>query len=141
MKKRLVVMLVAILILSTMAAGVANARASLYLRNYDISMSAEDNCKIRVTYFVEGTGEMTKIGAQTIVVEKRNGTAWEHFQTYRGDSRNDFYSYATDFHKSSFIFTGVPGNQYRATLVSYAGNSSGSDVGDDKISNSATCRY
>lgn len=141
MKKRLVVLLVTILIFSTIAAGVASARTSLYLRHYDISLSAEDNCKIRVSYKVDGTGEMTKIGAQTIVVEKRNGTAWEHYQTYRGDSRDDFYSYNTDIHKSSFTFTGVPGNQYRATLVSYAGNNSGSDVGEDKVSNSATCRY
>lgn len=105
-----------------------NFFASDYLESYLLLLTAKGNGKMLVTYSVDGTGYMTKIGAESICIEEKVGNSWREVNTYYGSSNSDFYSYNALGHLSSMEFSGVAGRQYRATMVAYAGNNRGNDT-------------
>ncbi len=141
MKKKLVTMTLALLMIVSVsgAAFAAANRASDYLSNYSISMEAIGNGEMEIFYDVNGTGIMTKIGAQALYIDEYANGEWNPYLTLTAADDDSFYGYNTTGHAGFAYFTGTPGLKYRVTLKAYARNSSGSDTGTG-TSISVTCR-
>lgn len=130
MKKRLLAAAMAfIVIVSSTVAYAAERRASDYLAGYGIYLVAEGNGVMRTRFDVDGTGMMTKIGAQALFIEYKDGNDWKPYETKYGALNPDFYGYNTVGYAGYAYFNGTPGVEYRVTLQAYAGNSTGSDTG------------
>jgi len=134
MKKRLLSIVSAILIVSTLLSTVAIAtmapptRSSAYINAYAKTLSASDK-KLTVTYSIIGCGVMTSIGASSIKIYEKNGTAaWTVVKTFSYPSDSSLRSSKTTVHASTVTYTGTAGRQYYAEIVFYAGNSNGSDT-------------
>ncbi|MCM1566260.1 MAG: hypothetical protein NC238_09990 [Dehalobacter sp.] len=142
MKKRLLSILLIMVMSLSIGGGSLQAwigvQASPQLKSYRISLNADGNNKMTVSFSISGTGLMTKIGAQKILIEKQSGSSWVAVTTYHGSTNPAFYRSNAYSHAYEFSFTGSPGTTYRATLTAYAENSSGSDT-QTGVSNTSQC--
>ena len=141
MKKRVISFIFAlIMIASVSGAAFATAnRASDYLSNYTISLEALGDGEMEIFYDVNGTGRMSKIGAQALYIDEYKNGSWSPYLTLLAVDNSDFYGYNTAGHAGFAYFDGTPGLKYRVTLKAYALNSSGSDTGTG-TSISVTCQ-
>ena len=140
MKKKLISIVLALtLVVSISGAALATTRASEYLAGYSISMEALGNGEMEIFYDVNGTGRMTKIGAQALYIDEYVNGSWSPYLTMTAAENDGFYGYNTAGHAGFAYFDGTPGVKYRVTLKAYALNSSGSDTGTG-TSLSVTCR-
>lgn len=128
-RKFLSISLILVILVSMTSALAAPRRASDYLAGYGISIEAQGNGLMEVFYDVDGTGWMTKIGAQALFVEYKDGNTWRPYETILGIEHPEFYAYNALGHSGYAYFTGKPGVEYRVTLQAYAGDSTGSDTG------------
>lgn len=123
--KTIIFVLIIAIALSTVAAA-AEARASDYITLTNASISASSG-KVTVTFVIQATGMMTKVGVTSIKIYKSNGTL---VKTY--SYTNSAYSYfmASDdyYHSGSVTYTGTSGTSYYAEVNFYAADSSGSDT-------------
>lgn len=87
---------------------------------------------MHVSYGVYGTREMSQIGVYELSIEEEvTPGRWIPYITVEGDDDPDtYYSYNSMWHEGSYYFDGIPGSRYRATMIAYAGNSTGSDTGN-----------
>lgn len=141
MKKRVTIMMVALLFaFSTIGATHAQEdRASKYLAVYGISIEAQGDGCIEIYYHVDGTGQMTRIGAQALYIYYYNGEDWVPYETQLGVEHPEFQSYNAFGHAGFAYFDGDPGVDYCVTLQAYArGTDGGSDTGL-VTSNVVTC--
>lgn len=142
MKKRLLSILLIMVMSLSIGGGSLLAwigvQSSTHLNTYSIYLGATGNNKMTVSFSVLGTGQMTKIGAQKILIEKQTGSSWVTVATYHGSTNPAFYRSNAYSHAYEFSFTGSPGVTYRATLTAYAENSSGSDT-QTGVSNTVQC--
>lgn len=127
MKKIISTTLALLLLISSVGAIAADTRiieprASDYLDGAYISLNAKGNRHMTLSYAVYGTKQMDKIGVTKIVIEEFDGTEWHPYTTFSAA-----YTYNDDTHATSVSFDGQPECEYRATLYTYAKNSSGSD--------------
>ena len=132
-------MLAFVLVVSVSGAALAVTRASDYLSVYVISLDAIGNGEMEIYYDVNGTGRMTKIGAQALYVDEYVNGDWVPYLTLTAAENDGFYGYNTAWHSGFAYFDGTPGVKYRVTLKAYASNSSGSDTGYG-TSQSVTCQ-
>lgn len=132
LKKMISVILTLCIMLGAAGASAAGEsalpRASHYLDEYAIVLVSNGDGTLTISYTVCATGFMTKLGAQSIKIEKGSATGWTTVETLYGSDNDDFYSYDSILHGGDVVFTGEYGKIYRATLTAYAGNSSGSDT-------------
>jgi len=128
LKKRVVALVLAFMMIVSVGS-VASARASDYLSSYTVALDALGNGEMEIFFDVDGTGTMTKIGAQVLYVDEYVNGAWSPYLTLAAVDNDDFYGYNTAGHIGLAYFDGTPGVKYRVTLVAYARNSSGSDTG------------
>lgn len=124
------------------AADLQETRASRYFDGYLLGLSAQGNQTMVLSYAVYGTGRMDKIGAYSIRVEEAITTdLWfESFTAYGDDDPSNFYTMNVYDHCGSITFTGVPGVKYRAVLVAYAENSSGSEYSREITCTAKYCK-
>ncbi len=94
---------------------------------------------MEISYSVEGTGIMTEIGAQKILIEKKTGSAWTTHETLYSATNPDFYGNNRYTYAHAVTFTGVGGTIYRVPLTAYAANDNGSDTGT-VVSTEVVCR-
>lgn len=131
-KKFITVIIALCFVLGTLGAyavgdGIA-PRASYYLNDYSLVMVADGDGQMSVSYTVCATNIMTKVGAQSIEIQRGSSSGWTTVKTYYGSENADFYSYDKVAHAGDVFFEGEVGKTYRAILTAYAGNSSGSDT-------------
>lgn len=140
--RRITILLVTILLLSLTGASIAYARASSYLESYFVMLTPKEgeNGRMIVSFWVQGTGIMDKIGADAIQIQRRSGSDWITEATYAGeDDPSLFYGTNVSQYRNEFNYYGTPNYDYRAVIYVYAGNSSGSDTGNH-TSGSVTCK-
>ena len=131
MKKKIICILVIIGILLSMSIP-ASARASDYLDQYTVGLSAEGNGKMAICVTVDGVTKMDKIGLLEVAIdEKYTSTgSWHEYEVYYGmDDPDKYYDYDSYDYFHTLYFDGVPGRYYRVTLTVYAGDSTGHDTG------------
>ena len=107
----------------------ATPRASTYIDDVNISISAAGNGKVKFSVTVEGTGVMTKIGCKSIVVfESTDNSNWTNVAAYYDSDYPDLMGANKVSYTATFYHQGVAGRYYKATVGVYAGNSSGGGV-------------
>jgi hypothetical protein len=121
--RKIVSALLVLSILFIPAALTAEARASDYITNTAVGIS-KSGLTITVDYSITGTGNMTSIGASSIVIYKNSSPVY----TFSYPAVSALRSSNTYVHSSSVRYTGTTGNTYYAVVNFYAGNSNGSDT-------------
>ncbi len=100
--------------------------ASAYISSYSVSIINGGAGKLKVDFFVTGTGVMQKIGASSITIYKCNGTyvgtIW-----YTDSGRGGMMGYSDYYHSDLETYNVTPGSYYVVVTV-YAKNSSGFDA-------------
>lgn len=118
------------------------ARASKYFSGYLLGVSPQGDGEMAVVYTVYGTGKMDQIGAYSIRVEEEvdDGVWVKTFTAYGDDDPDEFYSYNAYDHSGTLYFTGIPDVKYRAVLVAYAENDSGSEYSKEITCAGKVCK-
>jgi len=79
-----------------------------------------------IDFGIEGTGQMTAIGAETITVYKANGWDWDFVTEF---NRNDdgMIDTNTVYHGNTIYFYGISGVRYKVTVTLFSENTKGYD--------------
>ena len=108
-----------------------NPQASLQLAAYSITLEPLGGGEMYIDFTVEGTTVMDKIGIFSLLIEERTpGGTWEVFERLYGADHDEFYMYDSIVYLGEYYFDGTVGKQYRATIVVYAEDSRGRDIGE-----------
>lgn len=120
--------LIIILVFSTFAFA-AGARASLYLKSYTASTSAQGNGIVRVSFTVGATGLMDNVGASIITLQYSfDNSTWYTETTFYSSSTSGMIRSNSANYTSYVEYSGISGLYYRAFVTVYASNSNGSDT-------------
>jgi hypothetical protein len=123
----LVLLVVAILLaVPVLAYSNIEYRASEQLTSYSMNAKATGNGKIAISFSVDGTGKMTRIGAKKIIVYQQIGGTWALANSLNQDdagmiSTNSYY------HGNTIYYNGISGEKYRIEITIFAEDASGSD--------------
>lgn len=102
---------------------------STYIKDYDISISATGNGKVKFSVTVESRNVMSRIGCKSIVVyESTDNSNWIYVVSYYDSDYPNFMGANKSSHTASLYHQGTAGRYYKATITVYAGNSSGGGV-------------
>ncbi len=128
-KKLSCLVLTFILMSSFMCANATSVRSSNYLNAYRASLTADSNGTIWVSATVIGRESYSKIGLSQIkIYESSNGgKTFSHFASYSSDDYPSMMGSGIRYSQDALAFTGTVGNQYKAIVYVYAGDSSGYD--------------
>lgn len=100
--------------------------ASAYISSYSVSIINGGSGKLKVSFYVTGTGTMQKIGATCITIYKNTGsyvgTIWN-----TDPGRSGMLGSNKIYHSDVESYTVTPGSYYVKVSI-YAKNSSGSDA-------------
>lgn len=130
MMKKTTALLLAVLLFVSVAPIVAaddtliDPHASDYLDSCVIALTPEGNRKMVVDYVVNGTDDMTEIGATKVQIQRYDDYLedWVDYTPLSGShTTNDFT------HAASVWFYGTRGVEYRAVVYAYAKNKNGGD--------------
>lgn len=120
-----------ILVVSCLLTNVASASsivpyASDQIDAYDVNVTASGGGEIAIQFSVEGTGVMTKLGAERIKVYEDYETGWvlvgSFGKNYAGMTSSNENSYGTEIY-----FSGNSGSYYKVEVTVFATNSKGTD--------------
>lgn len=135
MKKRLLSLVLVFILLMNINTAFASytfgTRSSYYLDSYMVLLSPDGNGEMTVSFAVFANDRMTKIGIQSITLEEEwSPDDWSRCKRVYGSSDPElFYGTNTSQHSGEYTFTNlIPGVKYRATIVVYAGDRTGSDT-------------
>jgi hypothetical protein len=131
MKKRIFSIISAILLLSmvfTTAASAGVLRASQYFSSYSVGADANAGTgKVRISFSVVATGTSTKVGASSIVIQRKSGSTWSNVQTYNSTTTTSLMGSNSTAYANSVTYSGTSGYEYRANVTLYVQQSSGSE--------------
>lgn len=132
MKSRLVASLIIALsfflsIYTNAYASVEQTRASGYLSSYSASVEVEGEGSISVSYLVFATSVADEVGAEKIVIQRKDGLFWNTVKTYESTTMSESLGYKCLFKDGKVTYHGSSGYQYRAIVTVYAKIGSGSD--------------
>ena len=101
-------------------------RASEQLTSYSINVKPIGGGRLAISFSVDGTGKMTRIGAKRIVVHQKVGGTWALANSLDQDdagmiSNNSYY------HGNTIYYNGISGEEYRVEVTIFAEDASGSD--------------
>lgn len=102
-------------------------RASDYFSIYSTSATSSAKGEVVVDFIIYAKSTMNTIGATKIVIQEKNGTAWEESTTKVGTVYNGLLGSNTDEFSGSYTYSGVSGRTYRAIVTIYAKDAFGSD--------------
>lgn len=106
----------------------ANLMSSRYLSSYMAACTPISGGKIVVTVEVEALGYMSKVGASTIYIYKSSDqSSWNVVKTYSYTDYPEMMGSGAFYNADAITFHGTPGYYYCASVIVYAGNSSGHD--------------
>ena len=125
-KFRILLSVLAIAVLCTATVSASASRASRYIDWYSMDVLRAGSGKLGIEFSIEGTGKMTAIGAESIVVYRQSGSTWVY------DGEYDRYDAGmtdsnTAKHGNTIYYQGVSGVKYKVTVTVFAENSTGSD--------------
>lgn len=141
MKKMISAFLAVVMLCGSLTCSAVEPRASRYFSILTAVITPQGGNKMAVSYSVTATGSMTKLGAYSIRLEEEiDEDVWVTSTTAYGSKNPSFYSYNSVSHDGTYTFTGIPGVKYRAVLVAYASNSSGSEYSNEIVSSGKVCR-
>lgn len=103
--------------------------ASAQLSRYSASAVAKSNGEIAVAFVVEGTGIMSKLGLDSVVLSEYTSGRWVEVETY---NRSDFNKTRTNAvsYTDSISLDGESGVRYKIDVTVFATNASGTDYGE-----------
>lgn len=123
---RYISILLAAVMLLTVPAMAAEARASSYIMSTCVYLKQTTGTQFRIWHEVIALGIMDELGASQIKVqESTDGTNWTTVKTY---SYTDYSSMVTENapgYTNYVTYTGTTGRYYRARVVLFAENSTG----------------
>lgn len=136
MKKKFISLLLIFTLMIGMSTAFASTepepKASYYLDSYMVLLTPDGDGEMTVSFAVFANDRMDKIGINSITLEEEwTPDDWTRYTRVYGSSDPDvFYSTKSAQHVGEYTFTNLlPGVRYRATIVVYAGDSTGSDTG------------
>jgi len=105
----------------------SQTRASLYFTAHDCYLYKVDSSTFEIWFDVLATGTMQELGVCSIEVERSaDGTNWSVIRTYDADNYSQMIRENTGSHEGCITYRyATPGYYYRAYIVFYAKNSSG----------------
>ena len=123
---RICALLVALSIVLSVPALANTYRASDQISSHNVEAVATGGGAFEVYFNVYGTGKMTCLGAESIVIREKSGSVWRVVETYDRDdsgmtSSNAFVHAATLYHN------GTSGTEYMIEVTLFAENASGYD--------------
>lgn len=102
----------------------AAVKESHQISSYSIDALPASNSRIAVEFSVVANYQMTKIGAESIVIYENEGTYWQYVKTFTqsdsGMTRNNAFNYG-----NTVYYSGTPGKEYRVSVTIFAEDSSG----------------
>lgn len=103
-------------------------RASAFFSLYNVYLLSKGGYKYDVYFDVTATGTMQDIGATSVEIQRSpdNGTTWEHVCTYSSTIIPSMMGKNTGSHAWSASRIATEGYRYRAIVIFYAKDSSGS---------------
>ena len=124
-----------LLVLSTCLSSFAfaveySSKASSYISSYSASVSATGRGGISIYFDIVGTGAMDSIGATTIELYQKIGSAWYLAQTFSYTSSayaSTMMGYKTGMKYGKITYSGVAGREYYAHVYLTAAKGGGSD--------------
>ena len=119
MKKRILFFITALLLLATtsVTALAVEMRSSptLAMYNAKITKGASGTGKIIISYDVSANTEAEEVGVATIKIYKSGGAS--PVATITGSTWNGLIATDTEWHRSSYTYTGTSGVEYYAVLT------------------------
>lgn len=128
MKKRLLSLLFAVLLLAsmTMAAYAADTRASAYFSATSVRAYAKSGGKILFEVDINATHTMQEVGASEIYVyEQQDDGSWDNVYTFTMDDHPYLIETNTAGAFVDATYQGTVGKNYFATVACYAKDSNG----------------
>ena len=117
-----------ILVTCLIPSAAAGVLASDYIGYHNAWMEAKAGEILEVYGEIEATGSMSKIGISKVVLQKKGLIFWGDEATYTGTVANGMLITNKISYTKGFAISGVEaGEQYRAKVTLYAGDSTGSD--------------
>lgn len=101
--------------------------ASKYFMSHSAYLRTESSSSFKVWFNVTAVGTMTTLGVDYIDIERSSdGVNWSVVKTYDRDDYSNLVTSNTIYHSGSVTYSNMSSNyQYRAYVVFYAKNSSG----------------
>lgn len=107
------------------------AEPCVYTHIYDWNgyVTALGGGKIKATYWIDATGTMVDIGAETVqIYESTDNENWTWKTSYRLRDNEDMMGHGTDYYKYSVQYQGVAGRYYKAHMSLVARDASGEET-------------
>ena len=104
-----------------------STRASDYIDNYSAWLSLGPGGKIYISFDIDAAGTMKLVGAKLIALEMKDAGVWKNIKNYSGTVSNGMYAQNVPTHGGTITYQGTVGNDYRAVVTFYAGDSTGGD--------------
>lgn len=101
--------------------------ASDYINDYGAWLTTGSGGKIYIEFDITATRKMSLIGAKLIALEVKDAGVWTNLKNYSGSLANGMYAQNKISYGGTTTYYGTVGNQYRAVVTFYAGDSTGGD--------------
>lgn len=101
-------------------------RASKQIDRCEIGAIRSGGGKITISFYIEGTGKMQYLGAESIVIYQESGGSWVEVESYDRHDRGMVGNNMLEF-SGNIVFSGTAGKDYKIQAEFFAENSSGYD--------------
>ena len=101
-------------------------RASKQIDRSEIGAIRSGGGKNTISFYIEGTGKMQYLGAESIVIYQESGGNWVEMESYDRYDKG-MVGYNTIVLSKELIFSGEVGKKYKIQAEFFAENSSGYD--------------
>lgn len=123
---RICALLVALSIMLSVTALANTYRASDQIDSHSVEAVATGGGAFETYFSIHGTGKMTCLGAESIIVREKSGSVWRIVKTYDRDDSGMTSSNAY-MHNGVLYHNGTSGTQYMIEVTLFAEDSSGYD--------------
>lgn len=125
-KARILALLLALVCMLSVTAVAADMRASDYIDKYDIDAVATGGGDIAIKISVDGTGKMTSLGAEEIVVYEKISGRWM-VAGYYDKSDSGMVGTNTSAFSNTIYFSGYTDTEYKIEVTIFSEDATGSD--------------
>ncbi len=137
--RRLVSFLLICVMLFSMTALAAEARASTRITSTTATISVKSDGDLKIRYVIVATGTMDTLGASSIKIERYNGSKWVTEYTYTVANTSDLQTSNAIQYSNTLTHTPeYTGTSYRAVVSFIAKDSSGTSTKESTTSSVAT---
>lgn len=98
------------------------------IRGCAMSAQAGENGEILVQFFVEGEGTVTRLGAEEVLIQRKDDFGQDWVEVIRYDAAcPGMQAEGQGAYENTMVYTGWAGTEYRITLTVFAENDKGYD--------------